>query len=207
MLSIVILSGFVLLSNSSANEMNDVVNENVAEKLGVAVSDVEFSNISEQTIDRLFLNIRPNRLETPIGIASESIEEETFTWGELLALYNIQVNMYKFHIKERSQSSAEFLISAAITNAPAYAINKIIKLYGFNIPYLGVSGSVAGFLVFLGKFINNESYNVMTRWLNDGEMLLKKALETNRKEVTLKYVKLTWKTSGHSIISGGMVLK
>lgn len=47
----------------------------------------------------------------------------------------------------------------------------------------------------------------MVKWAKAGEDLLNKALDTGKSRIKLKFMKLTWKTTGFSIITGGIILK
>lgn len=52
-----------------------------------------------------------------IGIPSESIETTTFTWKELLYMYNIQQALYDAHVDAITETECKFLISSLIQGA------------------------------------------------------------------------------------------
>ena len=47
----------------------------------------------------------------------------------------------------------------------------------------------------------------MLRWISDGIDLIDKALDTGLSRVTMKFMRLTWKTTGFSVITGGIILR
>lgn len=78
LLTIVTTFSFFGISNLQAKE--NIISYDLAKKLNVNVSDVEFSNINENQLDRIFSSLSTNYFDTPIGKASESIETTTFTY-------------------------------------------------------------------------------------------------------------------------------
>jgi len=199
--TLTIVSTVSMCKVTSFADEKAIVDEEMAKKMGVKVSDIEFSNIDLKTIDRLFNKTKQMSFDTPIGIASESIETTTFSWWELMALYNVQSYLYDLHVDKISKSTAVDLTTHIVESLTAMSLTKFGNLFGIKI------ATIYSYVSLAVKLLDNEANKVMTTWLRDGRDLLYKAANSNKKQVTLKYVKLTWKTSGHSIITGGMILK
>lgn len=136
-----------------------------------------------------------------IGIPSESIETTTFTWKELLYMYNIQQALYDAHVDAITETECKFLISSLIQSASSSILSILKQTFGAKVSIIYILATLPP------KLLGINEKRVMTKWLKDGRDLLYKALDTRKHEVTIKYVKLTWKTSGHSIITGGLILK
>lgn len=173
------------------------INEFMAKKLGIKTSDVIFSNFDTNFLIRYFNHIKP----TYVGIASETIETITYTREELLALKKIQDAVYRWHTKKISKSDCQFIVERALDGLTGWAVKKIGLVTGIKIA--AVRYTVSTML----DFVNNSGYNTMKKWLEDGNDLIQKAIDTGKNNVTLKYMKITWKTSDISIISGGAILK
>lgn len=185
-------------SKSYAEELMETkINDITAKKLGIKASDVEFSNIDNATINRIFSGIKPSF----IGINSETIETRTFTRSELVAMRKMQEAVFDWHVGNISKSTAEYLIDSAMAALSGTAVAKLSAVLGIKL-----GGGYIVLKTLIGA-IDNSSRNTMTRWLKDGRNLIQKALDTGKSKVTLKYVKISWKTSGVSIISGGIILK
>ena len=187
-------------STSFAKENKNNIDENIAKKLDINPSDVEFSNIDIYSVNRILSN-NQSMFNDYIGISSESIETTTFTWKELLYMYNIQRALYDQHVDDISETECKFLISSLVENASSWILKRLKKVFGSKV--IKIYTIIKTPLKLLGI----SEKRIMTKWLKDGKDILYKALNTGKREVTIKYVKLTWKTSGHSIITGGIILK
>lgn len=164
---------FFDISNLQANE--NVISYDLAKKLNVKVSDVEFSNINENQLDRIFLSLNTNYFDTPIGIASESIETTTFTWWELLTLYNIQTYLYDLHVDKISKEKAESLTTSIVGSLTAVSLKKFEKLFGIRLY------SIPSFVAIAIKTLNDQADSVMMTWLKDGRELIQRAANMNKK--------------------------
>lgn len=187
-------------STSFAKESKTTIDENIAKKLGVDPSDVEFSNIDIDAVNRILSN-NQYMFNDHVGISSESIETTTFTWKELLYMYNIQQDLYDAHVEAITETECEFLISSLVKGGSSWILKQLKKVFGSKVIKIYTIISMPL------KLLGISEKRVMTKWLKDGKDLLYKALDTGKSEVTIKYVKLTWKTSGHSMITGGIILK
>lgn len=179
------------------NKKESKINEATAKKLGVKESDVEFSNIDSDLVNDILSEIKPNF----VGITSETIETKVFTRSELIALRKIQDAIYEWYVDELSTSDVQYLVKAAFNSLSSISAKKLGFLLGFKV------GAVYSGVSLLLGLINKQHKSVMLRWIKDGRVLLRNAIGTGRRTVKLKYVKLSWKTSNMSIITGGIILK
>ena len=170
-------------STSFAKESKTTIDENIAKKLGVDPSDVEFSNIDIDAVNRILSNDQ-YMFDDHIGIPSESIETTTFTWKELLYMYNIQQALYDAHVDAITETECKFLISSLIQGASSSILSILKKTFGAKVSIIYILATLPP------KLLGISEKRVMTRWLKDGRDLLYKALDTKKREVTIKYTRL-----------------
>lgn len=196
-----ILSSFDKTTTYAEEVKETKLNKKLTDKLGIELSDIEFCNFDISVLNKILLGIQSRSLDGTIGIASESIETETFTWGELLTMYNVQRTLYDLLVDEISLTEGKYLIEGAISSASSVILEKLKMVFGLKIYVIYKIVTVPPKLIDLG------AKEIMKKWLRDGMTLMEKALNSGKKQVTIKYMKVTWKTSGHSIMSGGAIIK
>ena len=182
----IIFSGICLKENILAKEEIKTkfgITEEQAKKLGITLDDIEFSNIDLNSLNSyLSQDVKLLGYGPMIGIATESIETRTFTRYELKEIKKAQKYIRDYYIGNIGKETLKDYLSS-------------------------FAGYTVSFLLGRLDIIDRQNTAVMLRWISDGIDLIDKALDTGRSRVTMKFMRLTWKTTGFSVITGGIILR
>lgn len=115
-----------------------------------------------------------------IGISTESIKTRTFTRYELEEIKKAQKYIRDYYIEKIGKETLKDYLSSFARYIVSFLLGRL-------------------------DIIDRQNTGVMLRWISDGIDLIDKALDTGRSRVTMKFMKLTWKTTGFSVITGGII--
>lgn len=168
------------------------ITEEQAKLINLDYNDIIFSNFDNDLLNS-YLNrplIMPKSVM--VGVPSESLETRTFTRSELQQLKKAQTIVRDYYKGTLNKSSFISLIKGANT------------MLAFKFPRASLLGTL---IIKDLESSDKMGKQVMIKWSTDGLNLINKALSTGKSRVKIKYMRLTWKTTGFSIITGGAILK
>lgn len=181
--------------NSEIIKNQDInITRNQAEEIGLNYDEIEFSNFDIDLLNSYLGNVMHPLRQGMVGIPSESLETKTFTRSQLQ-------EMKKAQILVRDYYQGKIGENAFISGLEAIS-DVVLKIIFSN----GRASAISDMFIKSLRKADEDEKQVMIKWATDGLNLINKALGTGRSSVKLKYMKLTWKTTGFSIITGGAII-
>lgn len=165
-----------------------------AEEIGLDYDEIEFSNFDIDLLNSYLGKMLYPLRQGMVGIPSESLETKSFTRAQLQEMKKAQTLVRDYYQGRVSETK---LIQGL------RALNNVVVKMLFN---NGQVGTAIDMIIESFKKSNEDERQVMIKWATDGLNLINKALNTGRSSVKLKYMRLTWKTTGFSIITGGAII-